>query len=104
MIDEGLAGGISKNQDLVDDAMSSLNETAMSQFQTEMNVTPKYKPVAGQNTDSKVDSLLSMLEAYLPQIADGMSVSLEGDADGLFNVVRNKNKVYKRMNGQSAFA
>ncbi len=104
MIDEGLAGGISKNQDLVDDAMSSLNETAMSQFQTEMNVTPKYKPVAGQNTDSKVDSLLSMLEAYLPQIADGMRVSLEGDADGLFNVVRNKNKVYKRMNGQSAFA
>ena len=104
MIDEGLAGGISKNQDLVDDAMSSLNETAMSQFQTEMNVTPKYKPVAGQNTDSKVDSLLSMLEAYLPHIADGMSVSLEGDADGLFNVVRNKNKVYKRMNGQSAFA
>ena len=104
MIDEGLAGGISKNQDLVDDAMSSLNETAMSQFHTEMNVTPKYKPVAGQNTDSKVDSLLSMLEAYLPQIADGMSVSLEGDADGLFNVVRNKNKVYKRMNGQSAFA
>ena len=104
MIDEGLAGGISKNQDLVDDAMSSLNETAMSQFQTEMNVTPKYKPVAGQNTDSKVDSLLSLLEEYLPELADGMSVSLEGDADGLFNVVRNKNKVYKRMNGQSAFA
>ena len=104
MIDEGLAGGISKNQDLVDDAMSSLNETAMSQFQTEMNVTPKYKPVAGQNTDSKVDSLLSLLEEYLPELADGMRVSLEGDADGLFNVVRNKNKVYKRMNGQSAFA
>ena len=104
MIDEGLAGGISKNQGLVDDAMSSLNETAMSQFQTEMNVTPKYKPVAAQNTDSKVDSLMEMLETYLPQIADGMNISLEGDADGLFNVVRNKNKVYKRMNGQSACA
>lgn len=104
MIDEGLAGGIYKNQDLVDDAMSSLNETAMSQFQTEMSMTPNYKPVAGQNSDSKVDSLLSLLEEYLPELADGMRVTLEGDADGLFNVVRDKNKVFKRMNGQSAFA
>lgn len=104
MIDEGLAGGIYKNQDLVDDAMSSLNETAMSQFQTEMSMTPNYKPVAGQNSDSKVDSLLSLLEEYLPELATGMRVTLEGDADGLFNVVRDKNKVFKRMNGQSAFA
>ena len=104
MIDEGLAGGIYKNQDLVDDAMSSLNETAMSQFQTEMSMTPNYKPVAGQNSDSKVDSLLSLLEEYLPELADGMRVTLEGDADGLFNVVRDRNKVFKRMNGQSAFA
>lgn len=104
MIDEGLAGGIYKNQDLVDDAMSSLNETAMSQFQTEMSMTPNYKPVAGQNSDSKVDSLLTLLEEYLPELADGMRVTLEGDADGLFNVVRDRNKVFKRMNGQSAFA
>lgn len=69
-----------------------------------MSMTPNYKPVAGQNSDSKVDSLLSLLEEYLPELADGMRVTLEGDADGLFNVVRDKNKVFKRMNGQSAFA
>ena len=47
-----------------------------------------------------------MMEDYLPQLADGMTaqVILEGDADGLFKVVRDKNKVYKKMNGESAFA
>ena len=47
----------------------------------------------------------ALLDAYLPQLADGMNIgiSLEGDAQGLFNMVRGQNKIYKRMNGQSAF-
>lgn len=104
MLDYGLAGGIEKNTGIVEDAMDSLNEATVSQLQTEMNVTPKYNAMAGQTTDGKLDTLLTLLDTYLPEIADGMGITLEGDADKLFNVVREKNKVYKRMNGQSAFA
>ena len=32
------------------------------------------------------------------------NIVLEGDAEGLFRVVRDQNKIYKRMSGQSAFA
>jgi hypothetical protein len=84
--------------------MDSLNEATVSHLQTEMNVTPKYENVAGQTTDSKIDSLMSLLDTYLPVLADGMNVTLEGGAEKIFNVVKNENKIYKRMNGQSAFA
>lgn len=104
MLDYGLAGGIEKNTGIVEDAMDSLNEATVSHLQTEMNVTPKYENVAGQTTDSKIDSLMSLLDTYLPVLADGMSVTLEGGAEKIFNVVKNENKIYKRMNGQSAFA
>lgn len=103
MIDEGLAGGIEKNSGLVDDAMGALNESTVSQLQTEMNVNPVS---ASQAPDGRLENLMTMLDTYLPQIAEGMNVgiSLEGDAQGLFNVVRGQNKIYKKMNGQSAFA
>jgi phage-related protein len=104
MLDYGLAGGIEKNTGIVEDAMDSLNEATVSHLQTEMNVTPKYENVAGQTTDSKIDSLMSLLDTYLPVLADGMNVTLEGGAEKIFNVVKNENKIYKRMNGQSAFA
>lgn len=105
MLDYGMAGGIEKNTGIVEDAIDSLNEATVSQLQTDMNVTQSISPASQGQTD-KTDRIFSMLETYLPQLADGLNVNvaLEGDADGLFNVVRNKNKVYKRMNGQSAFA
>lgn len=101
MIDEGLAGGIEKNSGLVDDAMGALNQNTVAQLETQMNVNP----MAQTGYDSRVDGLYALLDAYLPQIAEGMNVGviLEGDAQGLFNVVRGQNKIYKRMNGKSAF-
>ena len=32
-----------------------------------------------------------------------VNVTLQGDADGLFTVVQNKNNQYKKINGHSAF-
>ena len=32
-----------------------------------------------------------------------VNVTLQGDADGLFNVVQSKNNQYKKINGHSAF-
>lgn len=102
MIDEGLALGITKNTDIVDDAINTLGESATARLQIGNN----YGTIGGaESSESKLDRLLTLLDEYLPQMAEsqGVNISLEGDAQGLFNVVRDQNKIYKRMNGQSAF-
>lgn len=106
MIAEGLAGGISDNTDLVDDAITDLGQSAAAQLE----MTPQFgdiSPVTQASTQqSSLDRLLALMEEYLPQLADGsnVNVTLEGDAEGLFNVMRDQNRVYRRMNGESAFA
>lgn len=106
MIAEGLAGGISDNTDLVDDAITDLGQSAAAQLE----MTPQFSditPVTQASTQqSSLDRLLALMEEYLPQLADGsnVKVTLEGDAEGLFNVMRDQNRVYRRMNGESAFA
>lgn len=103
MLDEGLALGITKNTGLVDDAINTLGESATAQLQIGNN----YGTMAGpQTSDDKLDKLINLLGDYLPQILDAeeKGLTLEGDAQGLFNLVRDQNKIYKRMNGQSAFA
>lgn len=106
MIAEGLAGGISDNTDLVDDAITDLGQSAAAQLE----MTPQFgdiTPVTGASSQqSSLDRLLALMEEYLPQLADGsnINVTLEGDAEGLFNVMRDQNRVYRRMNGESAFA
>lgn len=105
MIDEGLGGGIEDNADIVDDAINDLGQSAAAQLE----MTPTFgdiTPVATTSEQTSLDRLLNLMEEYLPQLAEGsnVNVTLEGDADGLFNVMRNKNKIYTKMNGQSAFA
>ena len=105
MLDEGLALGIKDNTDVVDDAVNELTSQTAAQFE----MTPLFddiSPVAVQTSmDSKIDRLFALLDEYLPQIAESSAnITLEGDAEGLFNVMREKNKIYRRMNGESAFA
>lgn len=102
MIDLGWAGGITDNADVVNDAISDLNQEAADQLQMSSDIGDVDATVSGP--DSKIDRLLALMEEYLPQLADAQRVVLEGDAEGLFNVVRAQNKVYTRMNGESAFA
>lgn len=102
MIDLGWAGGITDNADVVNDAISDLNQEAADQLQMSSDIGDVDATVSG--SDSKIDRLLALMEEYLPQLADAQRVVLEGDAEGLFNVVRAQNKVYTRMNGESAFA
>lgn len=102
MLDEGLAKGINDNADLVDDAISDLNERASA----ELTLAPEYGEVnaSAMTTDEKLDTLLNLLTEYLPMMGQNVSVTLEGDAEGLFNAVRAQNKIYTKMNGESAFA
>ena len=105
MLDEGFAGGIEANADLVDDAVSDISKDAVVNLQSASAQDYNFNAQA-QQSESKLEQLIAMMEDYLPQLADGMTaqVILEGDAEGLFKVVRDKNKVYKKMNGESAFA
>ena len=50
--------------------------------------------------------VLNLMSKYLPMIAEngGTNISLEGDAAGIFNVVRKQNSVFAKANGRSAFA
>ena len=101
MIDTGLANGIAGNQGLVDDAIDSLNDDAMNAF----TMSPSFGAIETRQ-DDRIDELLGLLGNYLPTIASGenMNVSITGDAEGIFNLVKSQNKIYKRMNGESAFA
>ena len=98
MIDAGLATGITDNTDMIDSAVDKLNAGTIGGFTKSYNFE--------DNSSSDLSTLIALLSNYLPQIASGenMSLTLEGDAQGLFNVVRKQNKIYKRMNGESAFA
>ena len=103
MLDQGFAIGITDNTGLVDNAITELNKSAMGELET--TVTANYKMPASNESES-VDGIISLLNSYLPQIVEGgnVSVSLEGDAQGIFNVVKRQNKIFKAMNGESAFA
>lgn len=102
MIDEGFANGINDNADLVNDAISDLNERASA----ELTVAPEYGEVnaSAMTTEGKLDALLTLLSDYLPTMGQNVNVTLEGDAEGLFNVMRAQNRIYTKMNGESAFA
>lgn len=70
--------------------------------------SPAYSP-GGETASvgiSSNDDLLAVMSKYLPMIAEngGTNVSLEGDAAGIFNLVRKQNSVFTRANGRSAFA
>lgn len=102
MIDEGFAGGIEDHSDIVDDAITDLGDSATAQLTMAPSIGDM--SVTGESEDSKLDRLLALMAEYLPQIASGQQVVLSPDAEGLFNVVQTQNKIYKRMNGESAFA
>lgn len=103
-IPAGVAVGVEDGMGVLDKAMGDMTSEMMS-----ASVDPTI--VGGSYYASDIDNdpatgLYNLLAEYLPIIASGenMNLSLEGDAAGLFNLVRRENKVYKRMNGESAFA
>lgn len=104
MLDEGLANGIEDNTDLVNSAITELGDEAAAQLQIQPSLG-ELTPASTNAQGASIDRLIALMEQYLPAIANGETrVVLEGDAEGLFNVVRDQNKIYRRMNGESAFA
>lgn len=101
-LDEGLAEGIADGKELVDGAMDSL-DTSVALDTAVLDSGYATRTVA-QQSDS---GLYDLLAQYLPYLAqeNNVNVSLEGNADGLFNLVKRANNEYKKQNGgRSAFA
>lgn len=75
MYDEGVALGISDNSGLVDKAITDLSSNATSQLQFATN-----GEYSINNSTDKVDLLINMLAQYLPEIAAGNDIILDGDS------------------------
>ena len=95
MLDEGWAGGIKDNQYKVTDAIGSLNKDVMSSLET----SPTVNSLAPQ--DNRVDTLINILNQYLPIIADGenVSVHIEADAGRMFREMQRQSIKNTQMVG-----
>lgn len=108
------AQGIDDNIGIITKSVSNVSDQISDAFSTNidgavLDVSANGADVQGiaARTGQSADlaTLIALLSEYLPTLANGgVNVTLEGDAEGIFNVVRNQNKIYKRMNGASAFA
>lgn len=98
-IDEGLSQGITKNTGTVTDAMGDLNSAVMGAVGTS-GYSSRQIATQGDN------GIYGLLSEYLPYLAQGsnVSVALEGNTDGLFNLIRKADSEFRKQTGASAFA
>ena len=99
-IPEGVAVGINSNIKPITNAMKGLGEATSGTFMDAMPSTSGYS--VGRNSS---DSMNDLMETYLPYLADQKSVTivLEGDAKGLFNLVRRESNKFAASTGNVAF-
>lgn len=79
MYDAGIAEGILDNKSLVNDALSDLNRDSFSGFTASNN----YDFSAPSDNSDRIDELLSLLRAYLPEIADKEGVNVNQLFNGI---------------------
>lgn len=96
MIDAGMAKGITDNEDMVNSAISSLSKNAYAS----VNVTPS--AFSGASGDSRVGELIDLLNNYLPVIANGDKIVLEGDAGRLFRLMQRESVKNTQLVGTNA--
>ena len=107
---ELFAQGIKDNTDVITDQVAKSfdfgNTIQKDIADSEMQTAPAYTAQPADLVESDNSGLYEIMAKYLPLIAEGgnTTVSLEGDAVGLFNLVRRQNGVFTRANGRSAFA
>lgn len=87
MVDLGLANGIKDNQGIVDKAMSSITPDTVSSLQTQLSVNSSMS--SSSSLENKIDMLFTLLDTYLPEIADGhIQIELDADAGRLFRIMQ----------------
>ena len=79
MYDAGIAEGILDNKSLVNNALSDLNRDSFSGFTASTN----YDFGSPSDNSDKIDELLSLLRAYLPEIAEKEGVNVNQLFNGI---------------------
>ena len=106
-IPPGIAVGIEDSMGVLDTAVDDMTADVVSRAEiqdiSERNANVTYSVDNNNSEGSVADLLANYLPALLQAAQDG-NVVLSPDAQAIFNVVKSENKVYKRMNGTSAFA
>lgn len=101
MVDLGMANGIMDNRDMIDKALGTIKPDAVAKLQTQMSV--EGSRTSSTILESKVDSLLTLLDTYLPEIADGdRKIVLEGDAGRLFRLMQRESVRNTQLVGTNA--
>lgn len=101
MVDLGMANGIMDNRDMIDKALGTIKPDAVAKLQTQMSV--EGSRTSSSILESKVDSLLTLLDTYLPEIADGdRKIVLEGDAGRLFRLMQRESVRNTQLVGTNA--
>lgn len=86
--------GIDENMYKVQDSMNQLASTLVPQTNVNVNYNDS-------NVTSRLDTINKSLSEQQPV---PVQVVLEGDARGVFNLVRNQNTIFEKSTGMSAFA
>ena len=100
-IPAGVAEGIEDGMGVLDNAMADMTSDIIPD---PMGMVSSYNPTSASTTQGS--QLYGLLSKYLPIIAENIAEGfvIEPNAQGIFDVVRQQNKIYKRMSGESAFA
>ena len=80
MYDRGIAGGVEDNADLIDNAVKSISKNMNSDL---MVSAQGASFDVSATADSKVDVLIALLTAYLPEIAKNKGVSINDLYNGI---------------------
>lgn len=106
-IPAGMAEGIEEGMGALDMAVDDMTADVTTRAQIDEMSTQNANVAYSLTENDSQATVVGLLTSYLPQLlqaAQDGSVVLSPNAQGIFNVVKNENKIYKRMNGASAFA
>lgn len=102
----GIAQGIENNMDAVTNAVDDMANATLIDGQNLYGTTALNMNHTVSGTTTADASVYGLLATYLPMIANGgnVTIKLDGDADRIFNAMREQNSKFKRLTGSSAFA
>ncbi len=85
MIPAGVAQGINKGMGALDDAMAAMTSDIVDMG---VSATVSQQVTQGAVQSDPLTAITSLLSAYLPVIAEGQHITLEGDAGRLFRLMQ----------------
>ena len=99
-IPAGIAQGINNGMGILDDAMKDMTSD-MVDIGMSANISGSVSQGAFM-TDGPISSIVALLSRYLPEIAEGDNIVLEGDAGRLFRLMQRESERNTQIVGTDA--